>query len=332
MSLSLEVAGLQQAAPAWLQLADRSARTPFQTYQWAAAWWELVGRLRPDHELHLVQVRRADGPVCALAPLMVRGPGADRELVLATDPFADYLDVLVDDRLADPADVVRLLGQHVREGLGSHWARAVLDEIPPWSPVRAMDAAALGFASKEGSTCPRISLAPAPSGRAEYAVKRRRLDRLGRLECRLHVDGPAIAALMSSFMAMHLRQWVGRPDRGLTFDDAEMIAFYQGMATRLGAAGLLVLAELALDSRPIALYLGFRFRSTFWGYRTTYDVAYSRYSPGHVLHLMLFTVLRDAGFEMFDMMRGDYAYKSDYATATVVNQSLRLERTGGPPP
>lgn len=316
---------LARLGPAWCRLAEVAAKTPFQTYQWTSAWWSLVGSGDWRLRLHIVVVS-VNGRIGAIAPFMVRERDDEVVLVFATDPWADYLDVLLDPRVMEPSSVHQALGEHLVRGVGTSWCRAVLDEVPPWSHL-LRPGALLPARCEDASLCPRLLLdddeaVEAVTRNREHALKRRRLERMGRFDCLLHSEATAIATRIPTFMAMHLRQWVTRPDRGITFDDADVIRFYTGMVDRLAPAGLLILAELVLDEKSLAFYLGFTYRSTFWGYRTTYDIDARRYSPGHLLHQCLVTLLRGAGFTSFDLMRGNYRYKRSYANCLLVNRRL----------
>src|SRR5579862_1176368 len=66
--------GLQELQPEWLALETRtSAGLPFQTWEWAVAWWQ---HLREDNrgvrdQLRVCVVRDADEQVVAIAPLIL---------------------------------------------------------------------------------------------------------------------------------------------------------------------------------------------------------------------------------------------------------------------
>jgi CelD/BcsL family acetyltransferase involved in cellulose biosynthesis len=145
----------------------------------------------------------------------------------------------------------------------------------------------------------------------------------------LHAGADAIGTRMPAFIAMHLRQWMPRPDRGLTFDTEEFLRFYPGAVVHLADAGLLALAELTLAGKPLAFHLGFIFRETFWCYRTTFDVAARRHSPGHLLHQDMIRSLAEAGYRTLDFMRGDFAFKQEYADHVVCNRRIVVEPTPG---
>lgn len=328
-------AGLTDVAPAWLRLAARSASTPFQTYQWHSVWWRLVGQLDPALRLH-VMVFRDGGVVRALAPLMVRDEDGVRELRFLSDPWADYSDMLVDPAV-DRDSAGRWLRDACCAELGKRWDRVWLTELPTWPALRTGVAAAWRSQdTRTASPCFRLALDDGPAlaaafDRSQYRVRERRLRRLGEPVLHCHVDPDAIAARMPDFIAMHVRQWHGRPDAGLTFDRPDMVRFYTGCVASLADAGLLMLAELAVAGRPAAFHLGFVHDATFWAYRTTYDTGLRQFSPGHLLNRSLALELRRSGFGCFDLMRGWTAYKEQYASARSTNLTVAVDAGGSQP-
>ena len=330
MDIVEDPAALAGLAAGWIALSAADAATPFQTFQWHLAWWELVGLNEPDARPHLVTFDDGDR-LCGLAPLAVWQSGGEPVLRFSSDPWADYHDVLVDRERTSPEAVYDCLLEHLRRGLADgRWARVELRELPAWSALgnflaKVVEAVAASRL-QPGSVCLRAGLADAEGfkravSKKEYAVKQRRLERLGQLECRHHAHPQHVAERMPEFMAMHLRQWMDRPDGGLTFDRADMVRFYQGCVPLLGAAGLL-LSELLLDERPIGYYFGFLHRRTFWGYRTTFDTGLKQLSPGGVMHRMMFRFLREHGCDTFDFMRVDQPYKRRYASVLCQNRDL----------
>jgi CelD/BcsL family acetyltransferase involved in cellulose biosynthesis len=327
---------LTALGPAWLRLAAAVARTPFQTYQWNRTWWALVGARDPALRLHVLVLRRA-GVVCAIAPLMVRTTGDASELCFLSDPYADYGDLLVDPDRARPDEVARWVLDYGAAGIAhGRWQRLVFAEMPTWQGF----AAALGQVAPaadrcEASPCYRLDLSDEDGmdnvwDRGQYHYRQRRLERVGEVACHLHTDAATIADRIPDLMALHLRQWADRPDRGITFDRTDIIRFYHDICGPLGNAGLLLLGELSVAGRAIAYHLGFLHQDVFWAYRTTYDLAMRRYSPGHLLNRSLACRLRDEGFATVDLMRGYVPYKADYATQVATNVTVTCEKTGAP--
>ena len=317
--------GFSSLQAVWERIASETSVSPFQSYQWIRAWWNLVGSKSGLYDLEILVIER-NGVVLGIAPLMLEQD--TKTLRLIGDPWADYLDALIDSS-EDVFLISTALVSAVKEGMTSGRYRSiVLNELPGNSSVVAVARAddQLKNCIEEASTCPILSLDGAAYelavGKREYLIKRRRLRRKGKLECYLHTEPDAIAKRVNEFMQMHLRQWFGRKDRGLSFDDHVMRRFYRSSIGPLGRAGIVALFELKLDDRPIGFYYGYLNRDCFFGYRPTYETSLNRFSPGGIMHLEIFEWLWSNGFRMFDFMRGDMAYKWRYASGHVTNQRI----------
>jgi CelD/BcsL family acetyltransferase involved in cellulose biosynthesis len=322
LNVAASATDLAALADPWDELARRFAKTPFQTYQWASTWWRLVGCFQHRLALHVVTFH-AHGRVVGIAPFMIRNE-AHRVTRFLSDPWNDYGDVLIDTAQLDMDTAAVRLRCHLRAGIGTEWDAVVLDECAPWSQFAA-SFEATGAVAEQASVCPRLSLddpqaVAHATNRREYARKQRRLRSLGDVQVMLHMTVDAIQRRMPDFVAMHLRQWMGRPDRGLTFDDPEMLRFYFGMVDAFAPSGLLGLIELSLGDAPIAYHLGFVHDDTFWGYRTTYETRFRTFSPGHVMHHEIIPELARNGFRVFDFMRGDTPYKFAYCNIAENNR------------
>jgi CelD/BcsL family acetyltransferase involved in cellulose biosynthesis len=323
-----DTAAIPSLAKGWQALASIDAETPFQTFQWHAAWWELVGRY--ENVLPYIVAFFANRGLCGIAPFAVRDECGERVLEFSSSPWADYHDILVDRSGVAPDLVYREVAEIIGRGLQERrWSRVALRDLSPNSAFAVFVESKFGslLSVVPGVVCPRADLATVENSehfasKSEYAIKQRRLERLGRLECLHHTNPQQIARRMPTFMAMHLQQWISRPDCGLTFDRPEMVRFYTGCVSVLGAAGNLMLAELLLDGRPIGYYFGFLHRRTFWGYRTTFDTGLRKYSPGGVMHRLLFRFLHGSGYDTFDFMRADNAYKRRYSTEVPRNRDV----------
>ena len=301
------------------------------------AWWDLVGRHEPDARPYFITFYDGDR-LCGLAPLAVWRADGEFVLRFSSDPWADYHDILVDRARFSPEAVYGELWEHLERGLeDGRWTQVELRELPAWSTLGNFLGSALEVAPacrlEPGCVCLRASVANAEdleraASKREYEIKQRRLERRGRVGCKHHVHPLHIAERMPEFMAMHLRQWMARPDRGLTFDRADMVRFYEGCIPLLGSAGLLLLSELLLDERPIGYYFGFLHRRTFWGYRTTFDTGLKQLSPGGVMHRQMFRFLREQGYDTFDFMRVDQPYKRRYASALCQNRHFLWQKAG----
>jgi CelD/BcsL family acetyltransferase involved in cellulose biosynthesis len=139
--------------------------------------------------------------------------------------------------------------------------------------------------------------------------KVRILSAAGEVRLQVHSLEDDLIQALPQFMSMHVRQWFGRPDCGLTFTRPDMLFFYRECIRALSGAGLLGLIELTVGGRPAAFDFGFLHDRTFWSWRPSYELALAQGSPGALLQALAFNQLSESGFLAYDFMRGAYPYK-----------------------
>ncbi|MER7755170.1 GNAT family N-acetyltransferase [Kitasatospora sp. NPDC097643] len=324
VTVSADTTALRALGPVWTRLAETGAATPFQTYAWNLAWWELVGERSPLFHLHVVTVT-VRGRVALIAPLMVEHTDAGaRILRFLSDPWGDYQDVVTNLDGEDLRVAFTTLNRHLEDGLGTGWDEIRFTEVRAGSRFAAHLITAPGteWSATDSTLCPTRWLGDGPGSGRNSAGKLARARRLGEVRLTLWNHAQDIRDRLPDYTAMHVRQWYGRPDCGITFTDPEVARFYLECPRYLAPAGLLGLAELTIGTRPAAFYFGFLYRGTFWGYRPAYETQLARLSPGRLLHQLLFQQLAETGFHTFDMMRGDFAYKQTLATDNPFNLAL----------
>ncbi len=312
----------------WDELAHASPKaTVFQTAAWFASWIETVAER--EQARPLVLVHRVDGRLRGLLPLQ-RVTRADQASIRSLSyPWADY-----HEALGDPLDggLIESLAAGLRAQVTATQMPLVLRDVVAgglWERV----ARSAGATCAEGSEIAAIDLEDEPTLRRilqgrEHRLKHRRMARLGRIECR-HFDRPEdIRARFDTFVEMHRRQWLNRPDAIAPFTDAHVERAYAAMVDRMAPGGRLLLSQLTVGARLVAVYFGFRFKDTYYGYRTAYDVDLYRLSPGHLLLQQMIQDFRAAGLRKLDLTRGGHPYKAEYSGGFERNVSIEL-RPGG---
>ena len=85
---------------------------------------------------------------------------------------------------------------------------------------------------------------------------------------------------------------------------------FQSLFESLGPRGWLYVALVEKNNQPIAFQLGFRCGKGLWAYSQAYDHDFARLSPGKLLFLAILDYGFSHGFEEFDLLRGEEAFKS----------------------
>lgn len=313
-------AALQVLDGEWDALADADpGATVFQTGCWCRGWVEAVAAV--ERQIPVILRWRRAGTLVGGVALQI-GPDADGEHVLTAlgSPWADYNDVI--GNFAElgllhsaHAEIAAIAAQfrvraRFREVRPAGTLAQILTQLPtrrrPSTPTVAIDL-------RDGERLARLLR------QREYRLKRRRLDRLGDLQLQHYSSPGDVAQWLPRFIALHLAQWHGRADAVAPFDDAVVRDGFRAIASSTAKRGLMRLTVLQLGPTLLAGYFGFVWKNCYYAYRTAYDRSWFRYSPGHLMLRGMLADFAGAGIERFDLMRGAYNYKAEYASHVEAN-------------
>jgi CelD/BcsL family acetyltransferase involved in cellulose biosynthesis len=303
--------------PHWDAMAAANPfATPFQSAWWYRVWSRLAA---PAESCTPFVVTAGDGDRRAACAFGVYG--GDRPVVRPLGwPWADYHDAVGarDEATAALVEAIveRVAAEHPLE----------LAELRPGGLLERAGRR-LGGTVTEGSTTVALDLRDAErlaeaTGRKEYQLKRRRLQRLGALVTTQLRDPERIVRRLPAFIEMHRAQWAGRADAVGPFDGGAVDAVFLAAGAEGGARGEVVLTELTLDGEPLAMYFGFLRGRWYGGYRTTFKADARRFSPGHLMLHDMIHRFRTDGLVELDLMRGGYAYKMAYGTVVGSNVTI----------
>jgi CelD/BcsL family acetyltransferase involved in cellulose biosynthesis len=328
---------LDALEPEWTALLARSDGSPFQSFEWARAWWRHFGERRRGARLHVVALRDAAGALAGVAPLYLQsvrlaGVVRFRRLLFLGHRDSDYLDVLA-ARGAEAA-CAEALAAHLaarRDGFDA----AVLEETPDRSrtgPLLADALARRGFrvARAPDSPCPRTALGRTweetigrfgQSARREVRRRQRNLEKEHAVALEVVPAGDGVLPAMREFVEMHQERWA-RDGRWGVFADPAQARFHCDVAPRLARRGWLFLAFLVVDGRRIAVNYGFTFGDAVAIYlpgAREVPPALARHSPGRTLHALSMQWAIAHGRTVYDFMRGAEPYKYELDAVDVPN-------------
>ena len=118
----------------------------------------------------------------------------------------------------------------------------------------------------------------------EFRRLRRRLSELGRLEHHVARNAGEIRLGVEAFLSLEAAGWKGR-ERTAMATDRYRAAFAREAVHRLAERDLCRIHTLTLDGKVIACLIVFIESGTAYTWKTTYDEAYSAWSPGTLLML-----------------------------------------------
>ena len=125
-----------------------------------------------------------------------------------------------------------------------------------------------------------------PKHRKELPRRRRRLGETGTLSNDAATAGPDILAFLESFFAIEASGWKGRAGTAAVQRD-ELRAFFRAAIAGLAREGKARIDLMRLDGKPIAATIALTSGDMMFGWKTAYDEAYAKYSPGALLMLDL---------------------------------------------
>jgi CelD/BcsL family acetyltransferase involved in cellulose biosynthesis len=305
-----------EAAETWAELTRRGAAIGlFQSHAWLSAWWEAVAQTPNAPRLCTIVLSDPAGPV-AIAPLVLKRERFPARLVWMALEVSDYCDLIV----APDADG-RAVWTALRAAMaGSGAALADLSQLRP-------DGAAIGLL--EAGARPGTLLLKSPyldlGGRAWPEIEkgfssnlRQEMRRKGRrlakqtpwryAEC----DDPSRRATAVEFIIAQKRRQFAEEPQSLATLEQVFAPFARAVfaGPEIGGARVHVaVLEAEADGRIIAAHLGFTDAERFYYYVPAFDPAFQADSPGQLLICELVRRAAEMRVPVFDMLRGDYAYK-----------------------
>ncbi len=144
-------------------------------------------------------------------------------------------------------------------------------------------------------------LAAALSGkkRKELRRQRKRLEDEGEVTITRQRDDAGLEDWIDRFLALEMRGWKGAENSALASDPRTAALFREALAGA-AEAGLLERLELALDGEPVAMLVNFLTAPGSYGFKTAFDEAFARFSPGVLLQLENLALLDDPAIAWCD--------------------------------
>jgi CelD/BcsL family acetyltransferase involved in cellulose biosynthesis len=311
----------------WVALQDRVPQTSvFMTWEWQFLWWKHYGQGQP---LRVLVVQEGE-KVLGILPLYLQTRRVFRffpvrllrNVGTGGDTTPDDLDPLIDPAQAGAvvaALVDALLTQPMGQDLicladfqpGSEFARQLR--------VRSQ---ALGRTAQE-ATSATITFTGLPTRWNTYLESLHRDRRNVIRRFRRKLEGAAGARLFTWSDAQTLDQgidrlielnrarWAGRG--GQAFGSEAYCGFHRELMHALFAQGRLRLHGAEVDGRIVALLYCYRFRDRVLYFQSGFDPAQAALRPGLTLMGHAIEQAIEEGAQVFDMLRGEYDFKSQWA-------------------
>jgi CelD/BcsL family acetyltransferase involved in cellulose biosynthesis len=285
--------------------------SPFLLHGWLREWWRHFG----DDGTLAVHVAYRDGRLVGALPLCVKPRRGLRVLTFLGGRHSPLADVLVapdEDEVArelagrvagtdhDFADLFGLPGgSRLAEALGGSRFR-LIERVE--APVLELD----------GEWADVYAAKMSPKKRREDRRRTRNLAKLGTVEFTVARTEEELASALDDAYALHELRWRGRPDGS---------DLSSPLGRQFARAGLLALADLdvpriifgKVDGRPIAFKVFFVLERRMYFYRSGFDPALARYSPGVLTTLAAIEAGAREGATRVEFLGGAERYKLELA-------------------
>ncbi len=308
----------------WRHLEANGDCTPFQAFDWLAAWHRNIGML--ERVTPAIVVGRRAGEPLFLLPLAVE-PGVVRRLTFLGQNLGDYNAPLLarDFQRSVPHDgfeaVWRDILRLVQQTPGLRHDMVVLEKMPKTvgaqrNPMLALDVhlnpsgayeTALGDSWDAFYTAKRSS-----ATRRRDRTKVKRLGELGEVRFADPQDTAEIARTLETLIVQKEKSFarMGVPNM---FARPGHAAFFRDIAVSERTRHLVHLSRLDVGGTWAATNLGLTFGDCYYHVLASYDDGeVSRFGPGaaHLRELLQYALRR--GCKRFDFTIGDEPYKRDW--------------------
>lgn len=317
--------------PTWDGMVQlNQTNTVFQTYEWFNSWWHVYGDL---HEL-IFLMAFDDSELIGFATLMKDSSACLGSVIrFAGDSNADYCDfVITRERDAVVDAFINYL-----HSSGITWRQLALINIPDYSDTAATIRSTsrsrkLNLVEKAAVPCPTVLIVDhndrATSSVNKYSVMRhvKKLNKMGKVSFECLYEKQAIKDHLENFFTQHIQRHKLKHFDSQFKKPRNKRFFYQ-LVDRFSGTRWLFMAILKLDDTPIAYHVGFDYGNRLLWYKPSFNIKFSRHSPGTVMIRELIAYAIEEARDELDFTIGDEPFKHRFCSLTRHNHNLFLYRT-----
>jgi CelD/BcsL family acetyltransferase involved in cellulose biosynthesis len=311
----------RQLESAWAQLLARIPdHSPFSTFDWYCSW---IDAYAIDMEICTLAAA-SNAQIVGIAPLCVRPGGL---VTFLAYPQNDYASLLVDPSV--PGVLEALLAGIL--SIPVVYKRIVLDQIPEGSLQYDALAALLRRAGKPfrvelADACPAMSLSDVPAARALYYKRNINTyvnwyKKHTAFAYNVYTNTQIALQRLNDLFDQHINRWRGTSTPS-DFSQEALRSFYRSFVSRMHPKGWIHFSSLTLDDTFLAFFLSFEYGRRLYLYKTSFNTAYTKRSPGQTLLRYLFDDAVSRQLTELDFCRGDEGYKGRFANVLRHNRRI----------
>jgi len=315
-----------------LLLAISETNVIFLRYEWLLSYLQSFGQ----NDKLLVLIAEEDSQIIGIAPLSIstrrRLWGSNRTVRFIGSHFPDYNDFIASKEVKDrvlPAMFSHLLS------IRNRWDIVKLNEVPDVSSTVAL---CKRFASqnfrfwkaRDASSCPQLitqgneeEIRKNLLRRKDFKFRHNWLKRQGNLEYRDCGSVEDVLSILNTYFSCHIARWEQTETKSL-FYDATNREFFSVLIKNMFPTGCLKFTVLSLDGLPLAFCFGFEYERMFIRYKSTFNNAFRKRSPGMVLLKLAIEEAIQKSMRGIDYTRGLEDYKMELSNSRSQNKCIFL--------
>jgi CelD/BcsL family acetyltransferase involved in cellulose biosynthesis len=302
-------------------LAKGTTNEIFLTWQWQKVWWDTFG-----HGKLLLVAAMEDRELKAIAPLFadsgmiyfIGSGGSDYLDFIGDISEAEILEELLRAAVVQVPDFLGFLFYHLQDRSLTSLHLSKVAERCGWSCIEEGEGVA-----------PRMELKMFPGYSMEATRKKSLLrheawfSKNGGIEVKHAHNYHEVLPHLEHFFQQHIDKWKTTSFPSL-FLNPEQCLFYQKLAEELSKKDWFRFTKVIWQNKVIAYHFGFNYKGSFFWYKPTFDISFSKHSPGEVLlrQLILLAIEEDA--HVFDFGLGDEAFKKRFETNRIMVRNWGL--------
>jgi len=313
----------------WNSLVLRDVTSSvFQTYEWFECWWKAF---ETRGQPLILIARDVNDTIIGIASLIIVQERTEKTVRFCGYNNADYCDFIAP---GDKTEIVKLFLSTLMLP-EFEWDRVLLFNLSEVSPtsriVREFCKENQYIYSDYPSTpAPYLDVKASPDAVKrivkKYSVVRRyrALKKKGELVFRT-LNGGEIYSYLPVLFEQHIARW-STERNGSLFNDEHNRVFYTELACMLSKTSWGSFTVLECDGKPVGLHYGFVFNNKMIWYKPTFDMNYSKFSPGIVLIKYLIEDAVRNNLDELDFTIGDEPFKGRFTTDVRCNNNIVIFR------
>ncbi|MDD5086601.1 MAG: GNAT family N-acetyltransferase [Candidatus Nanoarchaeia archaeon] len=299
----------------WNDILYRSYAEPtFLRFEWISNWWKSFGK---DKEL-LVLLAEEDEKIIGIAPLMivsVKKFGVTiKKVEFIGMPLSDYSDFIIIDR---KKEVITKFYDYLHENKnlwGFIKLNRILESSPTLDLMNKIPKKRLLFNRFLSDIAPCLNLED-----EDYIKKRIKSKKRRKRIRRIKNEGNAFFSMLSEgkekfsfliekFFEMHKEKW-NKTKTPSMFNDKEYENFFMNVFTSLVDKGFADIFYFKINDEIVSSEILFLDDKKVLTYNSSYNIKYSKFSPGITTTLMMIDYCLSRDFDEVNFLRGNEKYK-----------------------